>query len=120
MNYKNLKTRKLTILDNSDPYLEMAATEKLRYAVKVKQINDELMEHLASSLRWLLHYCIKNNIPIPRDEIDNIIDKAVKIESKLPSHPTTFDTENNRRQLDRTLKQYCYKVLIPYHTVWKI
>ena len=24
------------------------------------------------------------------------------------------------RKLDRTLKQYFYKVLVPYHTVWKI
>jgi len=93
------------MLDNSDPYLEMASTEKLRYAVKVKQINDELMEHLSSSLRWVLHYCTKNNIPIPRDEIDNIIDKAVKIEAKLPySQPTTLDMKKIRRDLDRTLK----------------
>jgi len=45
----------------------------------------------------------KNNIPIPKDEIDNIIDKSVKIEAQLPySHPTTLDTKNNRRHLDRT------------------
>ena len=33
-------------------------------------------------------------------------------------HPTSFDRENFRRRLDRTSKQYCYKVLVPYHTVW--
>jgi len=34
------------------------------------------------------------------------------------ARPTSFDRENFRRRLDRTSKQYHYKVLVPYHTVW--
>ena len=34
------------------------------------------------------------------------------------TYPTTFDNENIRRRFDRASKQYCYKVLVPYHTVW--
>ena len=33
------------------------------------------------------------------------------------SYPTFFDSERFRRRLDRTSKQYSYKVLVPYHTV---
>ena len=29
-----------------------------------------------------------------------------------------FTDEENRRRFDRTVKQYSYKVLVPYHTVW--
>ena len=34
------------------------------------------------------------------------------------TRPTIFDKENILRRLYRASKQYCYKVLVPYHTVW--
>jgi hypothetical protein len=69
-------------LDNSDYYIEVGAMDKLRYAVDAKRINDELMEHLATSLTWILHYCAKNNLPLPNQEkIDQIVDNAIKFSS---------------------------------------
>lgn len=66
---------------------DYVAVEKLRYALKVKQVNDELLEQLASSLRWLLHYSEKNGIPLPeKDKIIALIDRAIEIESRLPTN----------------------------------
>jgi hypothetical protein len=58
----------------------MAALEQLRYAVKVRSINDELLEHLASTLWWLLHYAAKNNIDLPgKNKISLALDRAIGI-----------------------------------------
>lgn len=59
--------------------------ERLRNTLKVKQVNDELLQHLESSLRWVIHYCRKNNIPLPEeDKIIDLCNKAIEIEKKLP------------------------------------
>ncbi|MGH9876591.1 MAG: hypothetical protein ACRD5H_03060, partial [Nitrososphaerales archaeon] len=53
---------------DGDTYMEMAAVSKLQYALKVKQINEELLEYFASSIRWLIHYSEKNRIDLPDKE----------------------------------------------------
>lgn len=61
----------------------MGAVEKLRYVIEMKRINDELMEHLSTSLTWVLHYCAKNNLPLPdREKIDQIVDNAIKLTNR--------------------------------------
>lgn len=83
---------------SEDSYVELAAVEKLKYALKVKQLNQELTEQLASSLRWLLHYSAKHNIPLPeQDKIIDLIDKAVEIESRLATNRNSTTGNNNGR-----------------------
>ena len=66
--------------DNSDAYIEQGAVEKLKYAIQAKDQALELADHIADSVRWLHHYCRKNNIPLPdQDEINKIVNKAAKI-----------------------------------------
>jgi hypothetical protein len=70
---------------NSDLHIKLAAFQELQYALKVKRVNEELLEQLTSSLRWLLHYRQKYNIPLP--EIDKILDmlnRITTIADKLP------------------------------------
>jgi hypothetical protein len=69
---------------NSIEHMKIAAFEELKEALKIKCINDELLEYLASSLRWILHYAKKNNMDIPdKDKIVELMDKAMAIENKL-------------------------------------
>lgn len=67
---------------NYDDFLDM---ERLRNTMKVKRVNHELLEYLESSLRWVVHYCRKHNMPLPEDEkIIDLCNRAIDIERKLP------------------------------------
>jgi hypothetical protein len=90
--------------------MKAAAFEELKEALQVKRVNDELLEFLAASLRWIIHYCNRNNLPIPeREKIFELMDRAIEIEKKLPSqyiadesyHPD--DEDDTRRQGNSTL-----------------
>jgi hypothetical protein len=37
---------------------------ELQEALKIKRVNDELLEHLLSSILWLVNYAKKNNITL--------------------------------------------------------
>ena len=53
--------------------------------------------------------------------LNGILYHLVKCSHNPPhsnTYPTTFDNEEIRRRFDRTSNQYCYKVLVPYSTVW--
>jgi hypothetical protein len=68
----------------NDDFLDV---ERLRNTMMVKRVNDELLEHLTSSLRWIIHYCKKHDIPLPeQDKIIDLCNKAIEIEKKLPSN----------------------------------
>ena len=70
---------------NSTEQMKMAAYQELQEALKVKRINDELLDFLSSSVRWILHYTKNNNMDIPdKDRIIDILDKAMKIEDRYP------------------------------------
>jgi hypothetical protein len=65
--------------------MKMAAFQELQSALRAKRINDELCEYLLSSLRWLMHYSKRNDIPLPEmDKIDEIINRTMEIAEKLP------------------------------------
>lgn len=51
-------------MDKED-YTMMASFQELNDAMRIKRTNDELLEYLVSSLRWLIHYSKKNRIPLP-------------------------------------------------------
>lgn len=53
------------------------------------------------------------------DDTLRVFDGFVWYPLKLDQvRPTSFDMKKFRQRLDRTLEQYFYKVLVPYHTVW--
>lgn len=68
----------------NDDFLEV---ERLRNTLRIKRVNDELLEYLTSSLRWVIHYCEKHDIPLPeQDKIIDLCNKAIAIEKKFPSN----------------------------------
>lgn len=70
---------------NSIDYMKLAAFKELEEALKVKKINDELCEYLASSLRWLLYYEEKHNIKLPeKEKIAEILSSILDVNNKLP------------------------------------
>ena len=76
----------------------MAAIEELKEALKIKQVNDELLEYLSSSLSWLIHYSNKYQISLPeKEKISLILERILDINKGLPSkskHPfSTPDDE---------------------------
>ena len=77
----------LIFMDSGDRYTEIAAIEKLRYGMRVAEVNEELLEQLTSSLRWLLHYSKKHNIPLPEtDKISLMLLRTMEITDKIPSN----------------------------------
>jgi hypothetical protein len=109
---KNMKSEKKEAkkFTNSAEYMKIAAFRELKDALQVKRVNDELLEFLAASLRWILHYCERNKIPIPdRNKINELMDRAIEIEKKLPSqyisdenyHPD--DEDDDRHEVNSTL-----------------
>jgi NTP pyrophosphatase (non-canonical NTP hydrolase) len=88
--------------ENSIIYTQMAVLEQLRYAVKVRRVNDELLEHLASTLWWLLHYAAKNNIDLPdKDKISLALDRAMEIARKQPRSRATTHFSTPKRDTPR-------------------
>jgi hypothetical protein len=75
----------LTSIADSADHIKMAAFRELQEAIKVKRVNDELLEYLGASLRWILHYAKKYNIPLPeQDKISEILQRTMSIADKLP------------------------------------
>lgn len=73
--------------------------QELKDALKIKKINDELLEQLASSLRYLIHYSEKHNIPLPeKDKLISLIDHIFEISQK---YPQTANFNINRKFTQR-------------------
>jgi hypothetical protein len=104
---------------NNTYHIKMAALEELRYALKVKRINDELLEHLASTLRWLLRYGEINNITLPeKDKIVLALDRAMKIAGKLPSSQTSATHLSTPK--DNTPEDYRTIIIIILLFGWRL
>ena len=74
-------------------------------AVKLKNMNEELMQHLSGSVYWLIKYSEKYNITLPKkEELIRMVEKADLMINQMTQRadPTIFDKENFRRRLDRT------------------
>jgi hypothetical protein len=69
---------------DSNEHIKIAAYQELQEAVKIRKVNRELLEHLLSSIRWILHYAKKNNISLPDiDNIEQVVDKAIEIDERI-------------------------------------
>ena len=66
-------------MDNID-HMTTAAIHELQDAVKIRHVIMELLQHLTSSLRWVLRYCQKYNIEISnKEKIMELIERALEI-----------------------------------------
>jgi hypothetical protein len=76
-------------MDSSD-YMKLAVYKELQEALQLKRINEELLEYLGASLRWLFHYSKKYKIPLPENKkIDLVIDRTLEIANKIPNNLST-------------------------------
>ena len=86
-----------TSMDSTD-YNTLAGFHELKDPLQVKRVNDELLEYLFSSLRWLLHYSHKYQIPLPeKDKILETLENIMNVEKKLPpnfKHPNGTPKES--------------------------
>lgn len=70
-------------MDKED-HTMLAAYHELKDAIKIKRVNDELLEYLVSSLQWLVRYSKKNHLPLPDiDKIEETINRAINTVEKL-------------------------------------
>ncbi len=68
------------------------------------RINDELMEHLSSTIRWLMHYCEKNNMRPPNlEHLSNSVKKAHEYLHKLPSNQPSLNRSNHQPPTEQNL-----------------
>ena len=80
---------------------------------KSKQI---LASHISTLKNDLDENCIL--ITGLDDTTYTIIEKKPELVPFEPLDQPTSNRDNNYRGGNSTLKQYSYKVLVPYHTVW--
>lgn len=76
---------------------------ELDKATKMKNLNQDLLEHLNGSIRWMLSYSEKYGIPLPKkDEMLRMIKKADLIVEQIvqkADQPTKVDSDDFRRFL---------------------
>jgi len=98
-------------MDSTD-YIKLASFQELKDALQVKQVNDELLEYLSSSLRLLLHYSHKYQIPLPeKDKILETLGNIMNVEKKLPpnfKHPNGTPNESTEPKLSNYFDTILY------------
>ena len=104
-------------MDSNNTYhIKMAVLEELRHTLKVKRINDELLEHLASTLRWIIRYSETNNITLPeKDKIVLALDRAMEITEKLPTslqQPDKTPDDCNTTKLLVVLQSWLFELVV--------
>jgi hypothetical protein len=76
-------------------------------AIRLKNINQELYDHLVGSIVWLLKYSAKYNITIPKkEELYRMVKRAQflidEMDIALSSTPPTEDQQRNKTTDDST------------------
>jgi hypothetical protein len=70
---------------DSTEHIKIATLHELQDAVRIRRINLELFDYLCASIRWMLHYAIKNKIDLPNiDRFDEILECVEDIDEKTP------------------------------------
>lgn len=69
---------------DSPTHMKVALDKEWQEMLKFKKINEDLMEHLCSSIRWIIRYARNNNFPLPEIEImEDMLKKAMAHTDKL-------------------------------------
>ena|SRR5687768_10149084 len=78
------------ITDNTTNYMKMATMEELKMALRIRHLNDELLEYLMASIGWLMHYSNKYYIPLPeKDKLYTMLDNISKMYRDMCSNPSS-------------------------------
>lgn len=78
-------------------YIKLQEIEELRQAIKIKQVNEELLETLASNVLWIVRYSHKYGIPLREsDRIKSILEKAQNLLSQIYPEETSPDFEHSK------------------------
>ena len=89
---------------DSNYHLKLQLANELREAIIVKNVNEELLEQLSSSLMWLIRYSEKYHVALPEsDKIVSLIEKAQRLLGEI--YPTPNDEHRRRTPDDRTEPQ---------------
>lgn len=76
-------------------YIKLQEIAELKEALTIKELNTELLEHLQSSVLFVMDYCEKNNIPLPNmNTIGNAVERADQLLTLLRNNGNST-TENN-------------------------
>jgi hypothetical protein len=69
---------------DSTTHMKIALAQEWQEILKFKKINEDLMEHLCSSIRWIIRYARNNNLPLPEiDRMEDMLKKAMAHTDKL-------------------------------------
>jgi hypothetical protein len=64
--------------------MKIALAQEWQEILKFKKINEDLMEHLCSSIPWIIRYSRNNNYPLPEiDRMEDMLNKAMSLTEKL-------------------------------------
>ena len=63
---------------DSTTHIKIALAQEWQEILKFKKTNEDLMEHLCSSIRWIIRYTRNNNLPLPEIErLEDMLNKAM-------------------------------------------
>ena len=108
------KTKRVVIILSMDNYhLKRQLIGEIHEAVRVKELNVELMEHLAFTANWILRYCEKNHITPPDlDRLHELIDRSRELVQKMyepyssPKNKHPFKTPKDSTEPIIIIKSY--------------
>jgi hypothetical protein len=100
-----------------DYALKQQLVGELKETMRIKKLNLELMDSLESTTIFLLEESKKLGLELPNAKtLGGLLKHVQGIYNECQS--TDFYNKENNRRMDRTFKQYSYKVPVPYSTVW--
>jgi hypothetical protein len=69
-------------------YLKLQLVSELREALRIKDMNVELLEQIDFTARWLLDYCEKNGVEPPNlDRLRSMLERAQVIVAEVYPDP---------------------------------
>jgi len=102
----------------SEDYFLKLQLEKLDEVLYLKELNDSLLDLNQELLERMISLYRKNNISLDVETKTMISNIKQTLHSINSATNRKFTGEGIHRRLYRALKQYSYKVLVPYLTVW--
>jgi hypothetical protein len=97
---KEMKTKRLVgIIRSMDSYhIKKQLLGEVHEAIRVKELNVELMEHLTFTSDWLLRYCERMNLKPPNiDKLQELISRAGDLVQKIYEPYSHLPTELQQR-----------------------
>jgi len=82
-------------------------------AKRIKNMNEELLRHLADSIFYLLKHAEKYNVSLPKkDELMRMLEKANFLIDEITYQPS-LNTYKNNQEVNRTYVQKTLNSIVP-------